>query len=299
MNSYKFQDMQLWWLDSTSTLSDGGPAFGPVPKAVWGKRYPRNEHNYVNMVQDPILIQYKAKNYLIDAGFQTNKMNQKGKRNAGIVGECQLEESLKKLGLSTTDIDGVLMTHMHNDHASGLTSLQGDRYHSTFPKAVIYINETEWDEVRHPNIRTRGTYLKENWEPIQDQVVLFKDFIEIVPGIEMHHTGGHTKGQSIIRLVQADQVIIHLSDLLLTTASFNPAWVSGYDDYPMDTIKAKQYWLKKAFDKRYKFIFYHDAYYCLLQFDGDGETILESVERHKPALIAWPDSIKKLSEDRG
>ena len=293
MNSYQFQDMQIIWLESTSTLSDGGPAFGPVPKAVWSNRYPTNEDYAINMVQDPILIQYKGKNYLIDAGFQTNKLNSKQRRNAGIVGDSQLEISLNKLGLSTTAIDGVLMTHMHNDHASGLTYLKEGQYQSSFPNAVIYVNKIEWDEMRHPNIRTKGTYLKSNWEPIQEQVVLFNEFIEIVPGIEMHHTGGHTKGQSIIRLIQGDQTIIHLSDLLLTTASFNPAWVSGYDDYPMDTIKAKQYWLKKAFDHQYKFIFYHDAYYCLLQLDRDGQTVLETVERQKPALITWPESMKK------
>ncbi|XJS11129.1 MBL fold metallo-hydrolase [Aerococcaceae bacterium WGS1372] len=294
MDTYKFKDMQLTWLDSTSAYSDGGATFGPVPKAVWAKKYPSNDINQVNMVQDPILIQYQDKNYLIDAGFQTNKLDSKQRRNNGIVGDTELEASLNQLNLSTADIDGVLMTHMHNDHASGLTTFVDGYYLSTFQNAVIYINEMEWDEVRQPNIRTKGTYLKENWEPIQDQVVLFQDFKEIAPGIEMHHTGGHSKGLSIVRLIQDDQVIIHLSDLLLTTASFNPAWVSGYDDYPMDSVHAKEYWLKKAFDQQYKFIFYHDPYYCLLQLAQDGKTGVESVERSKVPLIGWPDSIEKL-----
>lgn len=131
---------------------------------------------------------------------------------------------------------------------------------------------------------------------MQEQVILFKDFIEIVPGIEMHRTGGHSKGLSIIKLIQGDQVAIHLSALMLMTASFNPAWVSGYDDYPMDTIKAKQYWLKEAFEHRYRYIFYHDPYYCLLQFDQDGETVLESLKWSKAPLIDCPDSIEKIYE---
>lgn len=293
MQTFNFKDMKITWLDSTSAYSDGGATFGPVPKVVWSMKYPNNENNLINMVQDPILIQYQGKNYLIDTGFQTNKFSEKEIRNSGIVGETQLATSLEEVGLTPADIDVVLMTHMHNDHASGLTTKVGDDYESTFLNAEVYINDIEWDNVRHPNRRTRGTYLKENWEPIQDQVKVFKDFIEIVPGIEMHHTGGHSAGQSIILLRLDDEVVIHISDLALTSASFNPAWVSGYDDYPMDTIKAKEKWLEEAYENRYRFIFYHDPYYCMVQLDQDGKTLLDSLERTKKPLIEWPEDMPK------
>ena len=48
--------------------------------------------------------------------------------------------------------------------------------------------------MRNPNNRTRGTYLKENWEPIQDQVTTFSDSIDIIPEIQMIHTSGHSMG---------------------------------------------------------------------------------------------------------
>lgn len=293
MNTMQFHDMKLTWLDSTTTLTDAGTMFGPVPKAVWSKKYPNNEHNQLNTVEDPILIQYQEKNYLIDPGFETSKFDAKTWRNTGVQNETALTSSLESLNLTPEDIDGILMTHMHNDHVSGLTRKTGHGYESVFPNATIYLTEIEWEEVRNPNIRTRGTYLKENWEPIQEQVTLFKEHLEIVPGIEMFHTGGHTRGLAIVKLTQQEEVLLHLSDLLITTASMNPAWVSGYDDYPMDTVAAKQYWLKEAFEKGYKLIFYHDAYYCMLQFAQDGQTVIDSLERSKQPVIPWPDTMPK------
>lgn len=295
MNTLKFQDMTLTWLESTSTLNDAGNMFGPVPKAVWSKKYPNNDHNQMNSVEDPILIQFKNTNYLIDAGFETNKFNKKDWRNIGVQNKTRLTESLSQLNLTPKDIDVILMTHMHNDHASGLTRATEEGFESVFPNATIYMTEIEWKEVQNPNVRTKGTYLKENWEPIQEQVKVFKERIEIAPGIEMIHTGGHSNGLAIVKLTQEDEVLLHLSDLLLTVASMNPAWVSSYDDYPMDTIAAKQKWLPEAFENGYKLIFYHDAYYCMLQFDRDGKTVIDYLEREKNPIIEWPENIGKLT----
>ena len=126
------------------------------------------------------------------------------------------------------------MTHMHNDHAGGLTRLVDGELVPTFPNATIYINDIEWEEVRYPNPRTRATYLPENWQAIQDQVQTFGSELKLVDGIEMHHTGGHSRGHSIILLKQDGETLIHMADTLLTHAHFNPLWVAAVDDYPMD-----------------------------------------------------------------
>ena len=55
-----------------------------------------------------------------------------------------------------------------------------------FPNAKVYVSETEWHEMRNPNIRSRNTYWKENWEPIVDQVITFQQEIEITDEIKWH-----------------------------------------------------------------------------------------------------------------
>ena len=144
--------------------------FGVVPKALWSRKYPVNEKNQIELACEPILIQYEGKNYLIDTGVGVGKLNEKQLRNFGVSEESTIVESLQELGLTASDIDAILMTHLHFDHAGGLTKWEGDKLVPIFPNATIYITQIEWDEMRNPNIRSRNTYWKENWEPVQHLV---------------------------------------------------------------------------------------------------------------------------------
>ncbi|MGQ7594903.1 MBL fold metallo-hydrolase [Streptococcus suis] len=293
LQTYQFGQMTLTWLRGADKYTDAGTIFGPVPKAVWSRYYPTNEQGLIHDLTDPILISYQGKHYLIDTSLGTEKLSDKLRRNLGVITENRVLESLDQLGLSPEDIDVVLMTHMHNDHAGGLTRLVDGELVPTFPNATIYINDIEWEEVRYPNPRTRATYLPENWQAIQDQVQTFGSELKLVDGIEMHHTGGHSRGHSIILLKQDGETLIHMADTLLTHAHFNPLWVAAVDDYPMDSIKAKEKWIKQAYSQGYTFLFYHDPYYALLKFNQDGSQVVSCLERLRPPVLPFTDKEDK------
>ncbi|MBG9985720.1 MBL fold metallo-hydrolase [Facklamia sp. DSM 111018] len=278
LDQYQFHQMTLTWLEGASFLMDGGTNYGPVPRAVWGRYYPYNDNNQIPVLADPILIQYQDKNYLIDTSIEVGKLDQKMKRNLGIVSPANLTGSLNELNLRPEDIDVVLMTHMHNDHASGLTYMEAGQLQSRFPQAKIYMSQIEWEEVRNPNARTRNTYRKENWETIQDQVVTFDKEIELEKGIRMELTGGHSRGHAIVRLEQAGETLIHLADLLLTCTHTNPLWVGGVDDYPMDSIAAKEKLMPEALKGHYRFLFYHDPFYRMIEYSEDGKAIIDGLK---------------------
>src|SRR5690625_4233116 len=111
----------LTWLSGGVNHLDGGAMFGVVPKALWSRKYPTDEKNLIELRTDPILLQLDGKNYLIDSGIGTDKLTAKQIRNFGAKELSFLEESLHELGLKPTEIDAVLMTHLHFDHASGLS----------------------------------------------------------------------------------------------------------------------------------------------------------------------------------
>jgi glyoxylase-like metal-dependent hydrolase (beta-lactamase superfamily II) len=278
MDQYKFHEMTITWLNGGFTQLDGGSMFGVVPKGLWSKRYPVNELNQIDLSTDPMLIQFQGKTLLIDTGVG-NKMDERQLRNNGVREQSQLEDSLASLGLLAEDIDYVLMTHMHADHASGLTKLENEQYVSTFPNAKIHLSSTEWNEVRQPNIRSRNTYWKENWEAIQSQVETFENELEVMPGIRMIHTGGHSDGHSIIKLEQNGETIIHMADIMPTHAHQNPLWVLAYDDYPMTSVFAKEKIMAEALANGYSFIFYHDAYFRLIKWNETGKEIVEQLKR--------------------
>lgn len=278
MEQLKVGQYVLTWLDGGVTHLDGGAMFGVVPKPLWSKKYPCNDLNQIELRTDPILIQGAGKNILIEAGIGNAKLTDKQKRNFGVTAEAHLEESLAELGLTLEEIDLILMTHLHFDHATGLTRWRDGELVPTFENAAIWTTETEWAEMRHPNIRSRNTYWEQNWRPIEDRVRTFKETVEIAEGIVLHHTGGHSDGHAIITIESDGECAVHMADLMPTHAHHNVLWVLAYDDYPMDSIQQKLKWLPYGVNRGAWFTFYHDAFYRAIKMDEKG-TILEAVER--------------------
>lgn len=280
METLKLGNITLTWLNGGVTHMDGGAMFGVVPKPLWSKKYPYNEANQIELRTDPIFLQLNGKNIMIEAGIGNGKLTDKQKRNYGVTEESHIEESLRHFGLTAEDIDIICMTHMHFDHACGLTKPEGDKLVSAFPNAVIYTSRTEWDEMRNPNIRSRNTYWKENWEAVEQQVCTFDKELEIEGAINMHHTGGHSNGHSVITIESEGDKLVHMADLMPTHAHQNVLWVLAYDDYPMDSIWAKQRWIPETIKSSNWFTFYHDAIYRAIKWNADG-TISDEVRRER------------------
>ncbi|WAA11755.1 YtnP family quorum-quenching lactonase [Fervidibacillus halotolerans] len=276
MDQLKIGDITLTWLKGGMTHLDGGAMFGVVPKPLWSKKYAVNEKNQIPLRTDPILIETGKKNILIESGIGNGKLTEKQKRNFGVTEESKLEESLREKQLHLSDIDIVLMTHMHFDHASGLTNDRG----SVFPNATIYCSEKEWKEMRNPTIRSKATYWEKNWKGIEDQVVAFEHELEVFPGIRIVHTGGHSFGHAIVLIESKGEMAIHMADLMPTHAHKNPLWVMAYDDYPMDSIREKEKWITFGEEYGVWFTFYHDAVYRAIQW-GEANEIHRSLPIQK------------------
>lgn len=279
METLTIGNVTLTWLSGGVTHLDGGAMFGVVPKGLWSKKYPPNEQNQIELPTDPILIQMEGKNLLVESGIGNGELSAKQLRNYGVTRESELDGSLAQLGLKPENIDYVLMTHLHFDHACGLTKLLDDGYVPAFPNAKIITSKVEWAEMRNPNIRSKNTYWKENWEVIEAQVETFDETWSF-GAIRMVHTGGHSDGHSIILIEDGDEAAIHMADLMATHAHQNVLWVMAYDDYPMDSIAAKEKWVSYALGKNAWFTFYHDAYYRAVKWGQDGK-IAESIKRNR------------------
>jgi len=279
METLQLMNSKLTWLNGGVNNLDGGAMFGVVPKPLWMKKYPCNEKNQIELRTDPILIQMNGINLLVDSGIGNGKLTEKQKRNYGAEEESKLEESLEKLELTLNDIDYVLMTHLHFDHACGLTRPNGSEYAPVFPNAKIIVNQIEWDEMRQPNIRSKSTYWKENWEAIDEQVEVFEKEWSI-GNVKLIHTGGHSDGHSIVLIEDGEDTVIHMADIMPTHAHQNVLWVMAYDDYPMNSIAAKQKWLQYGLNRNAWFTFYHDTYYRAVKWNQEGK-LTETVPRGK------------------
>lgn len=271
METLQIGRAKLTWLRGGVNLLDGGAMFGVVPKALWSRKYPHDDKNRIELRTDPILLQLDGKQILIDSGMGNDKLTEKQLRNFGVLEQSHVRKSLKQLGLTPDDIDIILMTHLHFDHACGLTEKNDEEYQSIFRQATIYTSKIEWHEIQHPNIRSVNTYWEMNWKPIVNQVKTFEETIEILPGLKMIHTGGHSDGHAIIIFEEGEHCFIHMADLMPTNGHQNKLWALAYDDYPVTSVHEKEKWMKYGCDKHAWYTFYHDAYYRAMQLDENGD----------------------------
>ncbi|WP_047985137.1 YtnP family quorum-quenching lactonase [Ornithinibacillus californiensis] len=271
---------KLSWLNGGVNHLDGGAMFGVVPKALWSRNYPSNDKNQIELRTDPILLQLDNKNIVIDSGIGNGKLTDKQKRNFGVFEESSIDASLAELNLTTDDIDLVLMTHLHFDHACGLTIETNQGYRSVFKNAVIYASDVEWNEMQNPNIRSVNTYWEENWKAIKDQVQPFSGEIEVLSGLRMIHTGGHSDGHAIIVFEEDEDCFIHMADIMPTNAHQNKLWAMAYDDYPVTSVHQKERWMNYGYEKNAWYTFYHDAYYRAIKYNEAGDR-LKVVERKR------------------
>jgi len=272
----------ITWLRGGVNFLDGGAMFGVVPKALWKRAYPNYEDNTIELRTDPLLLQLDGKNYLVDTGMGNDKINAKQIRNFGVKEQSFLEEDLHTCGLKIEDIDAILMTHLHFDHASGLTKVNGDSYEPAFPGVPIYTSDVEWNEMRHPNIRSINTYWEKNWKAVEDLVRPYSNEYEVAPGLKMIHTSGHSDGHSILLFEDEDECFIHMADLMPTHGHQNKLWALAYDDYPVTSVHEKEKWMNYGYERGAWYTFYHDAYYRAIQFDREGQ-VKQTIERKRYA----------------
>jgi glyoxylase-like metal-dependent hydrolase (beta-lactamase superfamily II) len=276
---FRLGEFELTWLSGGRFELDGGAMFGVVPKALWQKKYPANEENYIPLVADPLLVKTPGALVLIETGLG-NKLTDKQKKIFRVREEWSVEAELKQLGLTREDIDIVILTHYDFDHAGGVVMQDKDnRLTLSFPRARHILQKKEWEDVLNPTIRSINTYWPINNEFLRGSrnLELVSGEAEIVPGMRVVHTGGHNSGHQIVRMESKGEKAVHLGDLLPTHAHFNPLWVMAYDNYPLDSIAMKERLIKAAVNERAWFTFYHDAFIHACRFDEAG-TVVEKWE---------------------
>jgi glyoxylase-like metal-dependent hydrolase (beta-lactamase superfamily II) len=254
-----FGDVELVPLSDGSFRLDGGAMFGVVPKPLWEKRAPADERNRIELGLRPLLVTAGGKNVLIDAGIG-DKVGPREVEIFAIRRERHLDHALAAAGLTANDIDVVIATHLHFDHAGGFTQLVDGVLMPRFPHARYLIRRDEWEDATHPHERNRASYLQENFAPLAEAGVV--DFIEgdgdLLPGISVWRTGGHTMHHQLVRIESGGRTAVFVADLMPTTAHVDAPWIMGYDLYPMDTLMYKKRFLSEAIEGGYVIFFEHD-----------------------------------------
>src|SRR5262245_5176833 len=238
---------------------DGGAMFGVVPRPLWSRKAYADDRNRITLAMRPLIVR-GSRTMIIDAGLG-DKENAKFHEIYGVDRARNLDHSLAEAGLAPEDIDIVLASHLHFDHAGGFTVRDAaGTVRPRFPRAQYVVRRGEWNDATHPNERNRASYLLDNYVPLADAGVLqlVDDDQTIMPGVRVRRTGGHTMHHQMILIESGGKTAAFVADMIPTTAHIPDAWVMGYDLYPLDTMSAKQQFVKEAVAKEIIVFFEHD-----------------------------------------
>ncbi len=269
--SLKIGEFHLYWLNGGHFRLDGGTMFGAVPKVLWEKKYTADKKNTIPMCNDVLLVKTPDHNILIDTGIG-NKLNDRQLSIFQVSSEWSLITELAEVGLTRADIDLVLLTHCDFDHAGGIVMRNPQREELSFPNAVHYIQQKEWEDVEQPNRRAQSTYWPENFALLKKtgKLQIISGEREVISGVKLIHTGGHTRGHQLVELSSNGETAVHLGDLYPTHAHTNPLWIMAYDNFPLDVIDRKEEYLKYYQTLDSWFTFYHDLSVKACKLDKEG-----------------------------
>lgn len=237
---------------------DGGAMFGIVPKVLWNKTNPSDDRNRILLALNCLLIRTNDLTVLVETGIG-EKFDEKNRDIYGVDRTNTLDSGLAGMGLSRQDIDAVILTHLHFDHAGGntVTEPNGEAV-SAFPRAKFFIQRGEWEDAVSPSVRSRASYLPENFLPIRPQVHFLEGDTEIFPGISVKVTRGHTANHQIVLLDSEGKRAVFWGDLIPTSSHVKIPYVMGYDLYPLDSIVWKERLLKEAVQDQWLSVWVHD-----------------------------------------
>ncbi len=252
-------DVELISLCDGFIRLDGGSMFGTVPKPLWEKKAPSDARNRITLAMRPLIVR-GARTMIIDAGLG-DKENAKFQDIYGVERARNLDHTLAEAGLAVDDIDIVLASHLHFDHAGGFTRRDASgRLRPRFPRAQYIVRRGEWDDATHPHERNRASYLPDNYVPLAEAGVLqlVDDDATIMPGVRVRRTGGHTMHHQMVLIESGGKTAAFVADMMPTTAHLPEAWIMGYDLYPMDTLAAKKAFVPRAVAEEILVFFEHD-----------------------------------------
>ncbi|MGH7813947.1 MAG: MBL fold metallo-hydrolase [Candidatus Binataceae bacterium] len=262
--------------------NDGGCMFGVVPRELWKREHRPDRKNRILLgLTCPLIIRSRDA-ILIDSGIG-NRLDA-SERKIFDRGGGWLIDQLRALGMEPGDVTHLVVSHLHFDHAGGLSRRRrSDALEPAFPHARVIVQQRELEAAGDPrNERLRAAYrhVEAVIAPVRANVEAIDGDAEIVPGVRAIATGGHTHGHQAAIVADDGESFIHLADLVPTRSHLRPAWNQAYDLDAIRTMEQKAHYLDLAARGRWWVSFAHDETILAARVVSDARgrfTIAESI----------------------
>lgn len=239
---------------------DGGAMFGVVPRPLWSRSLPPDSANRVRLCLNCVLIRSGGRTLLVEAGLGRSRPDGFDER-FGCERVGRIDERLADLGVEISDVNVLILSHLHFDHAGGAVWQAGDgRWQPTFPNAEVWVQRGEWEDACSTNERMRAAYRPEPLRVLEAEgrIKFLEGTVVAAPGVRLEVLGGHTHHMMGVWIESAGATALFGSDLVPTSAHLRYPYIAAYDLDPLHTLEQKKRLLPQAAREGWWWIFAHD-----------------------------------------
>jgi glyoxylase-like metal-dependent hydrolase (beta-lactamase superfamily II) len=283
--------MKLWSILGNSQRLDGGAMFGNVPKGMWEQWITPDADNRIPLACRALLVEgLDGKNVLFETGIGAF-FEPKLKARYGVVEhEHVLLDSLAKAGFRHEDIDTVVLSHLHFDHAGGLLAAwaEGKPRQLLFPKARYVVGRRCWERAQNPHPRDRASFIPELLPLLEQsgrmELVDNAHSFTLGKSVRFAFSDGHTPGLMLAEVVIPGGGVVFCADLIPGRPWVHLPVTMGYDRYPELLIEEKRTFLDDKLARGVRLFFTHDVECALARPTRDTRGRYGTTEE-MPALV--------------
>jgi glyoxylase-like metal-dependent hydrolase (beta-lactamase superfamily II) len=270
---------------------DGGAMFGNAPRAVWEKWIAPDERNRIPLACRCLVVRDGGRVLLLETGIGAFFEPALRERYGVVEAHHVLLESLAADGIGPEDVDVIVLSHLHFDHAGGALGRYepGAPLGLAFPRATFVVGAEAWQRALSPHARDRASFIPGLTDLLADsgrlELVEGGGSAALGDGFRFHLSSGHTPGLLLTEIEMPAGPVLFAADLIPGRAWVHLPITMGYDRYPELLIDEKAALLGELEGRGGRLFFTHDPSIALGKVARDARGRYHTVDE-RPELRA-------------